>query len=243
MMFKKHTALAAAIMLAAAGTAMAESTPQTQFNFSGWPYRQETPCTTTVPVIPTERPLYPICTPTIPTDSVPTATPEPSAPTVTDAPATSLPEVTPQPTKTPTATRVPSTGDDYTTQSASMQEEMMLKLLNQDRAANGLAPLSLDPELSRIARIKSEDMRDNNYFAHESPTYGRVSDMLKRFGYAYTGAGENIAHHANAEKAQAAFMSSDGHRRNILSTAWEKVGIGICFDRNGYIYATQIFVR
>lgn len=119
----------------------------------------------------------------------------------------------------------------------------MLNLLNDDRAANGLAPLTLDPELSRIARIKSEDMRDNNYFAHESPTYGRVSEMLRRFGYSFSGAGENIAHHANVEKAQAAFMSSSGHRANILSTAWEKVGIGICYDANGYIYATQIFVR
>ncbi len=119
----------------------------------------------------------------------------------------------------------------------------MLNLLNQDRKNNGLAPLTLDPELSRIARIKSEDMRDNGYFSHESPTYGRVGEMLKRFGYAYSAAGENIAHHANVDKAQAAFMSSSGHRANILSSTWSKVGIGVCYDRNGYIYATQIFVK
>ena len=119
----------------------------------------------------------------------------------------------------------------------------MLNLLNQDRAANGLSPLALDPELSRIARIKSEDMRDKGYFAHESPTYGRAADMLRRFGYRFSAAGENIAHHATVEKAQAAFMSSQGHRRNILSANWEKVGIGVCYDRNGYIYATQLFVR
>lgn len=119
----------------------------------------------------------------------------------------------------------------------------MMNLLNQDRKNNGLAPLTLDPELCRIARVKSEDMRDNSYFAHESPTWGRVGDMLKRFGYRYTSAGENIAHHATVEKAQAAFMSSSGHRANILSGNWTKAGIGICADRNGYIYATQIFVR
>jgi len=116
-------------------------------------------------------------------------------------------------------------------------------LLNNDRKTNGLGELTLDPELSRIARIKSCDMRDSHYFAHESPTYGRVSQMLKTFGYSFSAAGENIAHHANVEKAQAAFMSSEGHRRNILSSSWTKVGIGICVDRNGYIYATQIFVR
>lgn len=120
---------------------------------------------------------------------------------------------------------------------------MMLNLLNQDRNANGLTSLTLDPTLCGIARIKSCDMRDNNYFAHESPTYGRVKDMLKTFGYAFAGAGENIAHHATVEKAQAAFMSSAGHRQNILSSVWTKVGIGICVDRSGFVYVTQIFVR
>lgn len=136
-----------------------------------------------------------------------------------------------------------STGDDYTTHSLSMQEEKLLNLINIDRAAHGLAPLTPDPELSRLARLKSEDMRDRNYFAHESPTWGKARNMLEHFGYDFRGVGENIAHHATVEKAQAAFMTSDGHRRNILSTAWKKVGIGVCYDRNGYIYATQLFVR
>ncbi len=139
--------------------------------------------------------------------------------------------------------QVPSTADDYTTHSLSLQEEKLLNLINLDRAANGLRPLVHDPELSRIARIKSEDMRDNRYFAHESPTYGKARQMLERFGYRFSGAGENIAHHATVEKAQAAFMTSDGHRRNILSAVWQKVGVGVCYDQNGYIYATQIFVR
>lgn len=152
-----------------------------------------------------------------------------------------------QPTATPASapvkTSAPSTGDDYTTPSSQVQEEILLNLLNQERIAQGLSPLTLDAELSRIARIKSADMRDNHYFAHESPTYGHVSDMLKTFGYSFSGAGENIAHHATTEKAHAAFMSSDGHRRNILSSAWQKVGLGIAYDANGYVYVTQIFVR
>ena len=131
----------------------------------------------------------------------------------------------------------------YTTASLSAQERSAGNLLNSDRAAYGLAPLTLDPELCRIARIKSEDMRDNNYFAHESPTYGKVSAMLRHFGYAFSGAGENIAHHATVDKAQAAFMSSDGHRRNVLSSAWTKAGVGVCTDRNGFVYVTQIFAR
>ncbi len=136
-----------------------------------------------------------------------------------------------------------STGHDYTTQSLSAQEQTMLNLLNSDRKNGGLAALTHDPALSRIARIKSEDMRDGNYFAHESPTWGDVRAMLRAFGYSFSGASENIAHHANVDKAQAAFLSSPGHRANIMSAAWTKVGIGICFDRDGFIYATQIFAR
>lgn len=132
--------------------------------------------------------------------------------------------------------------DDYTTHTVSVQEQKLLNLLNQDRENNGLAALSLDPELSRIARIKSADMRDNNYFAHESPIWGDVRAMLRQFSYPFRGASENIAHHANVDKAQAAFMTSPGHRRNILGN-WAKVGIGIVYDKNGYIFATQIFAR
>lgn len=237
-MFKKYAAyLLSTAMLASA--AMAEA-PQSQFGFEGWPYRQETDCATTEPVYPTQMPENMVICPDDDTFVDIPSTNMPAEPTRVPS---GTPVIPSSPTQAPSATKAPSTDDDYTTQSTSAQEQMMLNLLNNDRKTNGLGELTLDPELSRIARIKSCDMRDNRYFAHESPTYGRVSDMLKKFGYPFSGAGENIAHHATVEKAQAAFMSSEGHRRNILSSAWTKVGIGICYDRNGYIYATQIFVR
>ena len=106
-----------------------------------------------------------------------------------------------------------------------------------------MAPLIIDPALCRIARIKSEDMRDHQYFAHTSPTYGDVRQMLRKFGYSYAAAGENIAHHATIEKAQAAFLSSHGHRKNIMSSAYTKVGLGVAIDENGFVYLTQIFAR
>lgn len=177
--------------------------------------------------------LQPTVIPTAVPTAVPTARPTP-APTARPTAA---------PTVRPTATKAPSSDDDYTTVSVSMQEQTAWNLMNQDRIANGLSALPLDAELCRLARLKSEDMRDNNYFAHESPTYGRAADMLKAFGYSYKAVGENIAHHATVEKSEAAFMSSDGHRRNILSSSWAKVGIGVAIDRNGFVYLTQLFVR
>lgn len=235
-------------------TAWASNAPTSQFGFKGWPYRQNNPscalncdacrytqsCTscsdcqdllaTAIPnVSATPQPMKP---PAVQPTFEPSTTPA--------APPTVRP--TPRPTENPVSTPAASTGD-YTTLSVAAQEQKLLNLLNRDRIANGLPALTLDSELSRIARIKSQDMNDHHYFAHTSPTYGNAAAMLTHFGYAYKGVGENIAHHATVEKTQAAFMSSDGHRRNILGSQWTKVGIGICIDVNGFIYATQIFVR
>lgn len=91
--------------------------------------------------------------------------------------------------------------------------------------------------------MKSLDMKVNNYFAHTSPTYGSAAQMLRTYGYSFASVGENIAHHATVEKSQAAFMSSTGHRTNILGTQWTKVGIGVCYDNQGFVYVTQLFVR
>jgi len=131
----------------------------------------------------------------------------------------------------------------YTSASPSVQERIAGNLLNSDRSAYGLPALTLDPELCRIARIKSQDMRDNQYFAHESPTYGDVRKMLRHFGYSFSAAGENIAHHSTVEKSQAALISSPGHRANILSKSYTRYGTGIALDEDGHVYLTQIFCR
>ena len=201
---------------------------------------------TQAPVItqaPTEAP-QPTAEPTQAPQATaqPTATPVPTAkPTPTASP---VPTKAPQITQTPVvSTPSPSTDDDYTTGSISAQEEIAFNLLNADRQNNGRSALKLDPELCRLARIKSCDMNANHYFAHTSPTLGSAADLLRANGYAFTSVGENIAHHATVDKAQAAFMSSTGHRTNILGSQWTKVGVGVCYDSQGFVYVTQLFVR
>ena len=77
----------------------------------------------------------------------------------------------------------------------------------------------MDVELSRVARAKSEDMRDNGYFSHESPTYGSPFDMMRKFGIRFRTAGENIAAgYPTPEAAVKGWMNSSGHRANILSS-------------------------
>ena len=72
-------------------------------------------------------------------------------------------------------------------------ENEVIRLVNEQRAKNGLKPLSANWELSRVARYKSQDMVDNRYFSHTSPTYGTPYQMIKSFGLTYRTAGENIA--------------------------------------------------
>ena len=218
------------------------------------------PTATPVPTVePTEAPV-PTPAPTTEPTATPAPTPAPTAePTATPAPTpapTAEPTATPVPTpkvtatprpqhtETPSETEVPPfTDEDYTTGSITAQEENAFLLLNEDRAANGRAALELDPALCDLARLKSRDMFLNNYFSHTSPTYGSAAQMLSSYGYAFTSVGENIAHHATVEKAQAAFMSSSGHRQNILGSQWTKVGIGVWEDSQGFVYVTQLFVR
>ena len=75
---------------------------------------------------------------------------------------------------------------------ASFEAEVV-RLVNDIRRQNGLKPLTENWELSRVARYKSQDMLDNRYFAHNSPTYGTPFQMMKAFGLSYRTAGENIA--------------------------------------------------
>lgn len=253
-MSRKHAAWILASLMLTTATAGAEA-PASQFGFQGWPYRnlpvcEETEPSATATAIPT---VIPTQYPSGGTDQDENGTNSPVAPTFAPGAATSQPTGTPvvtpaptsavKPTEKPAATKTPSMVDDYNTNSVSAQEQIAYNLLNNDRNANGLASLPLDPVLSELARIKSNDMRDKKYFAHESPTYGNASSMLKTFGYSFSAVGENIAHHANVEKSQAAFMSSQGHRKNILSSSWAKVGIGVSIDAQGYVYVTQLFVR
>lgn len=178
------------------------------------------------------RPAAVVC------DTKPTAPQGPAEPSQPESPQT------PETPETPAEPEQPSESEGhYTPGSLTSQEQSLYEAVNGERVRQGLDPLPVDLELSAIAREKSQDMIENNYFAHESPTYGSAADMLDDAGYEYTSVGENIARSASVEKAHAALMSSQNHRRNILGSQWKRIGIGIVNDANGYPYITQLFVR
>jgi len=289
------------ILLSASSFALAaEGTPQSQFGFKGWPYRQTTDCTndeynpeaasrqgvtkcytahvngsaapavstgdyTTISApaqeqkewnLPDQTPAAQVQTPSSRNNSgyrwmrrylyssapaQPTVSRPVISQPVVSQPVASQPTVS-QPVVSQPQAETPAQGQAYSF-APTAQEALLFNLINKDRAANGLSALPLDGQLSSIARVKSQDMRDNHYFAHESPTYGNASQMLRTFGYSYRGVGENIAHYSDVEKAEAAFMSSQGHRHNLLGSQWEKVGVGVALDEYGFVYVTELFAR
>ena len=123
-------------------------------------------------------------------------------------------------------------------------ETEVIRLVNTERTKAGLSALVENNEISRIARIKSEDFIKNNYFAHNSPTYGTPFDMLRSFGITFTAAAENIASgQKTAAEVMNTWMNSSGHRANILNPAYNQIGVGVARDNNGNLFWTQMFIR
>lgn len=135
-----------------------------------------------------------------------------------------------------------SSGTGTTTATLSADEQEVFNLINQQRANNGLAALKVDSEVQRVARIKAQDMVNNNYFDHNSPTYGSPFDMLKSFKISYKSAGENIAGNNNNSAAVTAWMNSPGHKANILNSSFNYTGVGVVNgSKYGKIYV-QMFI-
>ena len=119
-------------------------------------------------------------------------------------------------------------------------ESEVIRLVNEIRQQNGLKPLTANWELSRVARYKSQDMRDNGYFSHTSPTYGTPFQMIRAFGLSYRSAGENIAMGYSTPQAVVnGWMNSSGHRANILNASYTQIGVGYVAQGN---YWTQMFI-
>lgn len=135
-----------------------------------------------------------------------------------------------------------SSSGGTTTSELTANEQEVFDLINAKRVANGLSALKIDDELQNVARIKAQDMVDNNYFSHTSPIYGSPFDMIKNFGISYKTAGENIAGNSSNSGAVNAWMNSSGHKANILNSSFNYTGIGVVnSSKYGKVYV-QMFM-
>ena len=133
---------------------------------------------------------------------------------------------------------------DINTQSNSSYEQKVVQLVNVEREKNGLPALYLENSISNVARAKSQDMADNNYFGHQSPTYGSAGDMLLKFGVTWSAWGENIASgQSTPEQVVSDWMNSPSHRENILSPNFIFIGVGYTTNSTGKAYWTQMFTN
>jgi uncharacterized protein YkwD len=110
-----------------------------------------------------------------------------------------------------------------------------LCLINKQRAANGLASVHTKPALRTAATQFSQEMVNENFFSHVSPSGSAPIDRLTAVGYVRKGHGfaiaENIAaaggSQATPDAIVALWMASPGHRANILNPAYRDTGIGV----------------
>lgn len=216
---------------------------------SAWEWWSQTPAVPSQPSVPSQpappsQPSSPgyywwqLNLPAQP--SQPTWPNQPNEPKTPSEPAQPVDPVQPvEPSKPvePVENKVP-----FPSLSLSSDEQRLIDLVNQERAKAGLNPLQIDMDLVRVAKMKSHDMAENNYFSHVSPTYGTVYNMLDREGIFYTRAGENIARAASVSRAHELFMNSSGHRANILHSGYTHIGVGIVKYGTSY-RVTQVFIK
>jgi len=134
-------------------------------------------------------------------------------------------------------------------------EAYLIYLVNAARLQNGQRALVPDPTVGLVARAHSEEMRDKNYFDHESPTPGLTNcqDRFRAvFGYKPRMIGENVARRWGSmyclrpEKilqSHTDLMNSPGHRRNVLYPTFEWLGLGLAANANGDYWITEVFVE
>ncbi len=130
------------------------------------------------------------------------------------------------------------------TSSATAYEDQVITLVNKERSKRGLQTLKKNATLAYVARLKSKDMATKGYFSHTSPTYGSPFTMMQHYGIRFSAAGENIAMGQPTPQAvMTAWMNSPGHKANILSPAYNQIGVGMAKSSRGSIYWTQEFIK
>jgi uncharacterized protein YkwD len=124
-------------------------------------------------------------------------------------------------------------------------EKQLLALINRDRKAAGMAPVVADERLTAIARAHTQDMVDHDFVGHISPRTGGPVDRVHRAGLTPTFISENVGRGYTAEEAEQGFMSSPGHRANIVDPRPRRVGVAVVFGApvtgTKPMFVTQLF--
>lgn len=153
----------------------------------------------------------------------PSHTPRTAAPrpTATVAPSTPKPtasaSATPAPSSTPTAAPT-----------ATGAVARVVALVNAERGKVGCSPLTVNATLTKVAQAHSEDMAAHQNMSHTGSDGSSPGDRITSAGYNWSSYGENVAYgYATPEDVMAGWMSSPGHKANILNCSFKEIGVGL----------------
>ena len=128
---------------------------------------------------------------------------------------------------------------------ADISKQVLITLTNQDRTNQGLVALEENYQLSEAAYLKAKDMLDKGYFSHQSPEGITPWYWIKKAGYNYKIAGENLAiGFLDSEEVFNAWMLSLPHQKNVLNPGYKETGIAILtgdFQGNKVSIVVQLF--
>ena len=171
-----------------------------------------------------------------------------AAPKATPTP-TPVPVATPAPTPAPTATQKPNllpNGVPILSDAERREKELeVIRLLNIEREAVGLKPLTVNLDLCVVARIKTDEMVELDYFAHKSPNYGMPKDMIRAFGISCKNAGEAACYSGGTVPTGAVWnwMHSEPHKAIILDPKYTQAGVGLTSDGEGLGYWSIMLIN
>lgn len=151
--------------------------------------------------------------------------------------STKKPATTAKPTAKPSES---NSADAHASEFNTAYEDEVLRLVNIERNKKGLTALTKDNGAVKVAHLRAKEIVNN--FSHTRPDGSSCFTAAKELGVTYRSAGENIAYgYSSPEQVVKGWMNSDGHRKNILSTSFKKIGIGCCKSGN-VLYWSQFFI-
>ncbi|MEV7235337.1 CAP domain-containing protein [Streptomyces sp. NPDC051020] len=128
----------------------------------------------------------------------------------------------------PAASASASAAPAPTTTPASADTARVLALVNSERGKVGCSPLTVNAKLTKAAQEHSKDMADHRNMSHTGSDGSSPADRITRAGYTWSAYGENVAYgYSTPESVMNAWMTSPGHKRNILDCTYKEIGIGL----------------
>ncbi|WP_244174476.1 CAP domain-containing protein, partial [Streptomyces murinus] len=141
--------------------------------------------------------------------------------------AAAQPEQTDAPAPAPTASSTPAPATTATT-AASGVTAQIVQLVNAERAKAGCQPLTLNAKLTKAAQEHSADMAAHQNMSHTGSDGSDPGTRITQAGYTWSAYGENVAYgYSTAAEVMAGWMSSPGHRANILNCGYQEIGVGL----------------